>query len=74
LHATSLLFYGDAASTSQPIFHAPQKDSWGWLTNDYNDESARARDERLVFCFRWESLKSEMNLAGNQGMWLDKIR
>jgi len=44
------------------------------LTNDYEDDDARARDERLVFCYRWESLKNKIDLAGNQGMWLHLIK
>jgi 8-oxo-dGTP pyrophosphatase MutT (NUDIX family) len=60
------------------VFHLaalkPLPDSWNWLTNDYDNDEARARDERLVFCYRWESLKNNIDLAGNQGMWLDNIR
>jgi len=44
---------------------------WEWLTNDYNDEEAQARDERLVFCFYWADLGVE--LSGRQGLWLHLI-
>jgi ADP-ribose pyrophosphatase YjhB (NUDIX family) len=59
------------------VFHLvptkPLPDSWDWLTNDYHDEASRARDERLVFCYHWEDLKGDIELAAQQGMWLQMI-
>jgi ADP-ribose pyrophosphatase YjhB (NUDIX family) len=72
------VFESQEWGTIRHVFHLalinPQPDSWDWLTNDYDSDEARARDERLVFCYRWESLKNRIELAGNQGMWLDKIQ
>lgn len=72
------VFESQEWGTIRHVFHLaitrPQKDSWDWLTNDYDNDEARARDERLVFCYRWESLKDKVDLAGNQGMWLDMIK
>ncbi len=49
-------------------------DSWDWLTNDYSDEDARERDERLVFSFYWADLDSRIELEKpEQGWWLDQV-
>lgn len=72
------VFESQEWGTIRHVFHLattkPLPDSWNCLTNDYDNDEARARDERLVFCYRWESLKNKIDLAGNQGLWLDKIR
>jgi len=72
------VFESQEWGTIRHVFHLaitnPQPDYWEWLTNDYNDDAARARAERLVFCYRWESLKNKVDLAGNQGMWLHLIK
>ena len=60
------------------VFHlsAPDglPDSWDWLTNDYHDEAARERDERLVFSFYWADLDSTVELEKpEQGWWLNLV-
>ena len=72
------VFESQEWQTIRHVFHLaiinPQPDSWDWRTNDYDNDEARARDERLVFCYRWESLKNKIDLAGNQRMWLHLIK